>query len=171
MGAGIRAAVLVATSLLVAVPVHGASASPHFPVVGAVDYGDSAAAFGTARGRMHEGQDIFAPAGTPLLAVRAAIVLEVGSDGGRGNYVSLYSPAASQTYNYFHMEAPAEVSAGERVEGGRRVGRLGCTGSCSGDHLHFEVRTGRDTYGAATDPLPLLERLQAAQRWRWLPAG
>jgi murein DD-endopeptidase MepM/ murein hydrolase activator NlpD len=172
MTARARAAVLaVATIALLAVPAHGASAYPHFPVRGAVDYGDAEAAFGSARGRMHEGQDIFAPPGSPLLAVRAAVVLEAGSDGGRGNYVSLYSAAADQTYNYFHMEGPAEVGIGERVRGGQPVGRLGCTGSCWGNHLHFELRLGRDPYGAAIDPLPLLERIRTAARWRWLPAG
>jgi murein DD-endopeptidase MepM/ murein hydrolase activator NlpD len=42
------------------------------------------------------------------------------------------------------------------VRGGRRVGELGCTGSCSGDHLHFEVRRGRGLEGRAEDPLPHL---------------
>jgi murein DD-endopeptidase MepM/ murein hydrolase activator NlpD len=93
---------------------------------------------------MHEGQDIFAPPGTPLVAVRTAIVLEAGSDGGRGNYISLYSPAVNQTYNYFHMEAPAEIGVGGRARAGQRVRRLGCSGSCRGHHLHFEVRLGRD---------------------------
>jgi murein DD-endopeptidase MepM/ murein hydrolase activator NlpD len=172
MTARARAAALaVATSALLAVPAHGASAYPRFPVPGPIDYGGAEAGFGTARGRMHEGQDIFAAPGTPLLAVRSAIVLEAGSDGGRGNYISLYSAAAGQTYNYFHMEAPAGLGVGQRVRAGQRLGRLGCTGSCWGHHLHLEVRLGRDPYGTAVDPLPLLKRLRSAARWRWLPAG
>lgn len=129
------------------------------PVVGSVDYGDSGAVFGAQRsGHVHEGQDVFAPAGTPLAAVRDGVVLEAGSDGGRGNHVSVYSKEADQTYAYFHLLSPAPVQAGDRVRGGEKVGELGCTGSCFGDHLHFEVHEGKGAEGRALDPLPLLER-------------
>ena len=64
-------------------------------------------------------------------------------DGGRGNYVSIYSPGRGETHNYFHMNTPALVATGEKVRAGRVVGYLGCTGSCYGAHLHFEVRDGR----------------------------
>src|ERR1700704_2219392 len=64
--------------------------STAFPVRGAVVYGEGEARFGADRGgRMHEGQDLFAPAGTPLVAVRDVKVLEAGDGGGRGNYVAL----------------------------------------------------------------------------------
>jgi hypothetical protein len=43
---------------------------------------------------------------------------------------------------------------------GARVGAVGCTGSCSGDHLHFEIREGRGPYGEPRDPLPALKRWQ-----------
>ena len=129
------------------------------PVDGPVDYGESGAQFGADRGgRMHEGQDVFAPSGTPLVAVRSGIVLETGDDGGRGNYVGIYSPRARETYVYLHMLGPSLVQPGQRVRYGQRVGRLGCTGSCFGEHLHFEVRRGRSLEGAARDPRPLLLR-------------
>ena len=130
------------------------------PVDGAVGYGESAARYGTFRnGHVHAGQDVFAPAGTPLLAVRDAVVLETGNDGGRGNYIALYSRSQRETYVYLHMIAPARLRVGERVRAGDRVGRVGCTGSCWGDHLHFEVRSGRGVTGETRDPLPLLRRL------------
>lgn len=130
----------------------------YFPLPTRPQYGD-----GLDAGRGHEGQDLFAPAGTPELAVAAAVVLEAagGDNGGRGNYVSIYDPAAHRTYNYFHMIAAPLVAAGDRVRAGEELGRLGCSGSCWGDHLHFEVRAGRDPYGPVLDPLPLLSRLQA----------
>ena len=137
------------------------SAGPVHPIVAeVVDYGEAGAQFGASRGgRAHEGQDVFAPSGTPLVAVADGEIVEVGTDGGRGNYVSIYDPAEKRTYNYFHMVGPASVKAGERVRAGQRIGGVGCTGSCWGDHLHFEVHEGRDPYGPAIDPRPILEKL------------
>lgn len=131
---------------------------PFHPVDGDVDYGSIEAAFGNARGRPHEGQDMFAPTGTPLISPTGTAVLETGVDGGRGNWAAIHDPERDLTYVYFHMASAAEVSAGQRLEPGDRVGRVGCTGSCYGEHLHFEVRLGANPYGAATDPMPYLTR-------------
>jgi murein DD-endopeptidase MepM/ murein hydrolase activator NlpD len=126
-----------------------------YPLPFVAEYGD-----GLGAGRGHEGQDMFAPAGTPELAVADAIVLEAGyDDGGSGNTVSIYDPAANRTYNYFHMLETPMVSAGDHVTAGQQLGKLGCTGSCWGDHLHFEQRVGRGTWGPVEDPRPLLDRL------------
>ena len=127
-----------------------------FPMLASPEYGD-----GIGAGRGHEGQDMFAAAGTPLVAVSDAVVLETGNSGGQGNFISIYDSKADRTYNYLHMMSPAVATAGERVRAGRQLGRLGCTGSCWGDHLHFEERVGRDTYGPVLDPMPFLERLTA----------
>lgn len=128
------------------------------PVAGPVDYGSAEASFGNERGRPHEGQDVFAPAGTRLVSPTQATVVEAGSDGGRGNWVALHDPAGDRTFVYFHMLEPSVVEAGQRLRPGDLVGRVGCTGSCYGDHLHFEIRDGRDPYGTARDPLPELIR-------------
>ena len=132
------------------------------PVKGEVGYGEGGARYGADRGgREHEGQDVFAPAGTPLVAVRDGVVLPPeGADGGRGNYVAIYSPEADETYVYLHMLEPASVEPGEEVAVGQRVGKVGCTGSCFGDHLHFEVREGRGYQGEHRDPMPLFERAE-----------
>ena len=135
------------------------------PVRGPVDYGTATNGFGAQRsGHVHNGQDMFAPTGTPLVAVRDAVVLERGSDGGRGNYLVLYSAAARQSYAYFHMLAPARVTQGQRVRAGQRVGALGCSGSCDGAHLHFEVHRGRNASGKGVDPRPLLRRWHHLKR-------
>jgi murein DD-endopeptidase MepM/ murein hydrolase activator NlpD len=132
---------------------------PFHPLDGRPDYGTAENAFGASRsGHIHAGHDVFAPAGTPLVAVSDGIVAEAGSDGSQGNYLYLYDPERERTYVYMHMIAPANVKTGERVKAGERVGALGCTGSCWGDHLHFEVRAGKGIGGEPHDPLPLLKR-------------
>ena len=129
------------------------------PIRGPVDLGSATNRFGALRGgHVHGGQDVFAPTGRPLYAVHDGVVLEAGSDGGRGNHLALYAPRADRTFVYLHMAGPALVEVGERVAAGRRVGAVGCTGSCDGPHLHLEVYAGRGARGRALDPLPLLRR-------------
>jgi murein DD-endopeptidase MepM/ murein hydrolase activator NlpD len=132
--------------------------SPVFaPVVGPVGYGELDARYGTFRhGHVHAGQDVFAAAGTPVVAVRAGVVVGRGTGDGRGNRVAVYSPGSGETYVYFHLQWPSPAEVGDSVEAGQRIGRLGCTGSCFGDHLHFEIRAGRGEYGRPRDPLPVL---------------
>jgi len=137
--------------------------TPVNPVAAPVDYGTVINGFGNERGRPHEGQDMFAPEGTPVVSPTATEVLETGTDSGRGNWAAIYDASVDRTYVYMHMSAPAGPAAGERLEPGDRVGLLGCTGSCDGAHLHFEVRAGRGPYGTAIDPLPLLRRWQPAR--------
>jgi murein DD-endopeptidase MepM/ murein hydrolase activator NlpD len=131
-----------------------AAGGPFVPLVGPIDYGTAENRFGAARsGHVHAGQDMFAPAGTPEVAATDGVVAETGSDGSQGNYVYLYDPKRDRTYVYMHMIAPAALRTGERVEAGQRLGGLGCTGSCWGDHLHFEIRDGKGIEGEAHNPL------------------
>jgi murein DD-endopeptidase MepM/ murein hydrolase activator NlpD len=123
-----------------------------------LDYGEAAARFGDNRGgRAHQGQDVFAASGTPLVAASEAEVVEAGgADDGRGNHVALHDERRDRTYVYFHMSAFPRVEVGEKVVAGQRVGSVGCTGSCSGDHLHFEIRRGEGADGEAVDPLEVM---------------
>jgi murein DD-endopeptidase MepM/ murein hydrolase activator NlpD len=141
------------------------SKGPFFPVAGDVGYGEAAAVFGAPRGgRSHEGQDLFAKPGTPLVSVRDGVVVDGGGQkhrfsGGRGNWVVVYSPLDDRSYVYLHLLKPPLVRLGEPVQAGQPLGRLGCTGSCWGPHLHFEARNGRAAPRAETkavDPMPLL---------------
>jgi murein DD-endopeptidase MepM/ murein hydrolase activator NlpD len=144
-----------------------------FPVRGAFNWGQGEARFGTGRsGHSHEGQDVFARTGTPLVAAADAKVLETGDDGGRSNYLVLYDASRRRSFVYMHMNRPPRVHRGQRVKAGTRVGEVGCTGSCFGDHLHFEVRAGRGAQAPAHDPLSLLRRWAAAGHLRpTLPPG
>jgi murein DD-endopeptidase MepM/ murein hydrolase activator NlpD len=137
------------------------------PVIGPHDFGEADARFGASRyGHVHEGQDIFGKVGTPEVAVRDGVVVDRGKDGGRysggrGNYVAIYSPADDRSFVYMHMLKPPNVQIGDRVHAGQLLGRLGCTGSCWGPHLHFEVRIGKATLRSKTkavDPLPFLRQ-------------
>lgn len=151
-GAGIPAGPLEESAAELADP------GPFHPLDGVPDYGDVEAAFGNARGRPHEGQDIMAPEGTRIVAPTDGVVVDGGTDSGRGNWLSIYDEKAGHSYSFFHMNAPALVEVGERVDAGTKVGEVGCTGSCWGTHLHFEVREGRGPYGTAIDPMPYLSK-------------
>ena len=140
---------------------------PFHPVFGEHKYGERAARFGAPRGgHRHQGQDVFAKSGTTLVAVRDGVVVDRGTadgrwSGGRGNYLAIYSPIDDRSYVYLHMLSPARVDKGDRVSAGDVLGQLGCTGSCDGPHLHFEIRVGKASFGAKTkpiDPLPFLKR-------------
>jgi murein DD-endopeptidase MepM/ murein hydrolase activator NlpD len=136
-----------------------------FPVRGVIDFGAADARFGALRaGHVHAGQDVFAEPGTPVVSVREGVVVERGDDGGRGNYVAIWSPETDRTFVYLHMLRPAGAGEAEHVAAGGRIGAVGCTGSCWGDHLHLELRRGRGTAGEPLDPLPLLARLALRAR-------
>lgn len=145
----------------------GLSKGPFHPVVGQLGYGEALAKFGGSRGgRSHEGQDVFAKPGSPLVAVRAGEVVDEAAEngrysGGRGNYVVIYSQLDGRSYVYLHLLKRALVRKGDSVAAGQPIGQVGCSGSCDGPHLHFEVRNGRATLRAETkavDPLPLIKR-------------
>jgi murein DD-endopeptidase MepM/ murein hydrolase activator NlpD len=110
--------------------------------------------FGYARGRLHAGIDI---AVLRTDAVRAALAGQVTVTGylpqysGYGKVVKLRHAGRVVTM-YAHL-ASARVKAGQWVERGEVIARAGCTGSCTGTHLHFEVRVR----GKLVDPLRYLK--------------
>jgi murein DD-endopeptidase MepM/ murein hydrolase activator NlpD len=145
----------------------GLAAGYVFPLEGPHNFGDTEARFGASRyGHVHEGQDIFGKVRTPEVAVHDGLVVDRGRNsdpdsGGRGNFLAIYSPADNHSFVYMHMLRPSRVQLGQEVHAGEVVGLLGCTGSCDGPHLHFEVRIGKASLGAETkavDPLPYLRQ-------------
>jgi murein DD-endopeptidase MepM/ murein hydrolase activator NlpD len=98
----------------------------------------------------HPGIDIGVPAGTPIRAADGGRVVIAGWVGGYGNYTCIQHTASMSTC-YGHQSAIL-VSVGQTVSQGQVIGRVGCTGLCFGDHLHFEVRIN----GAVTNPLNYL---------------
>jgi murein DD-endopeptidase MepM/ murein hydrolase activator NlpD len=106
--------------------------------------------FGWRWGRMHQGIDIGVPAGTPIHAAAAGVVIYCGWEEGYGNLVVLDNGGNLATA-YAHQSAIA-VSCGQQVAQDQVIGYVGCTGHCTGPHLHFEVRIN----GVPVDPLGYL---------------
>ena len=115
-----------------------------WPVSGVVTSG-----FGWRWGRMHEGIDISAPAGTTIRAVAAGTVIYAGWMGGYGN-LTIVDHGNGLATAYAHQSAI--YVGGGSVSQGTALGAVGCTGSCTGNHLHFEVRVN----GSAVDPMGYL---------------
>jgi murein DD-endopeptidase MepM/ murein hydrolase activator NlpD len=108
-------------------------------------------AFGSRDGRAHEGIDLPAPTGTPVLAAADGEVVYAGSGiRGYGNLIVLQHPGDLLTV-YAH-NSQLFVTPGQAVRAGERIAAVGQTGRASGPHLHFEVRQGQ----IPRDPVPYL---------------
>src|SRR5690606_7271821 len=104
--------------------------------------------------REHEGQDILAPRGTPILSPTEAVVLRIGNGSSSGKNVYTANPGG-ETFVYMHLdEIASDLEEGDRLDTGDLIGYVGNTGNASGGpaHLHFEIREGRE----AKDPYPRL---------------
>ena len=87
---------------------------------------------------LHTGVDMAAPEGTPIHVAASGVVVSAGWIDGYGN-ATIVDHGGGMATLYGHQSALL-VSAGQRVTQGQTIGRVGCTGSCTGPHLHFEVR-------------------------------
>ncbi len=89
--------------------------------------------------KMHTGIDWASPVGTPIMAAGNGVVEEAHRKGGYGNYVRIRHANGYQT-TYAHMSRIApNIKQGVKVKQGQVIGYVGCTGLCSGPHLHYEV--------------------------------
>ena len=120
-----------------AAPEASSSLQPPAPLLWPVR-GTVTSEFADRAGRLHEGLDISAPQGTPIVAARAGRVSVVGRQGGYGNIVVINHGNRMSTA-YPHQSAFA-TELGALVNAGDVIGFVGCTGSCTGPHLHFETR-------------------------------
>jgi murein DD-endopeptidase MepM/ murein hydrolase activator NlpD len=112
-----------------------------FPVQGAYTFGGPDARFGAARtGHVHQGQDLVAAAGVPVVAPRAGVIHWVAYQAaGAGHYVIL-SGDDGRDYAFMHLlDGSVAVVKGQSVAAGQRLGLVGSTGVSTGPHLHFEI--------------------------------
>ena len=151
----LRSALAVLFAFLVVVPVasarmdNAARLQMVWPANGTIT-----SQFGEWRGNhRHDGIDIGMLLSLRVRAVSAGVVRSTGYQGGYegyGNIIILDLPGP-YTALYAHLSNVA-VRKGERVRKGEWIGQAGCTGSCSGTHLHFEVHQS----GAPVNPLRFL---------------
>jgi murein DD-endopeptidase MepM/ murein hydrolase activator NlpD len=114
-------------------PVPGAPVtSPYGPRVHPI--------YGTVR--IHTGIDYGADTGTAIHAAADGVVISAGWYGGYGN-ATIVDHGGGLATLYGHQSAML-VSGGQKVTAGQVIGRVGCTGACTGPHLHFEVRVDGD---------------------------
>ena len=123
------------------------------PVAGPHSFVDS---WGAPRsGHTHQGVDMMADYGTPLVAITSGTATYVAYDGSGGNMIFLDGDDGN-SYWYMHNQENF-ISEGQHVETGESIGTVGDTGNAAGTpHLHFEFHPGG---GAAINPYPLVSSL------------
>jgi hypothetical protein len=127
----------------------GCSTNGH--IVAPVSGGTITGNFGEDRGdHAHSGTDIAVPTGTTVRAADCGTVSISGEESGYGQMVCIQH-AGETTTCYAHL-SERDVSVSEYVKAGQKIGEVGCTGNCTGPHVHFEVRQN----GTATDAAPYL---------------
>jgi len=100
---------------------------------------------------MHPGIDIGAPMGATVTAAAGGRIIWAKPYGGYGNAIIIdHGGNTSSVYGHLSQIFVAE---GQDVQRGQAIGAVGCTGRCTGPHLHFEVRVN----GNAVDPTGLLK--------------
>ena len=109
--------------------------------------------YGEPRGdgtRSHEGQDMFALKGTPIVSPTKAVVIATGNGDSAGKFVYTANPGG-EIFRYMHLDTIAPIKRGNRLNVGDLIGTVGDTGNAPDGvyHLHFEVRDDDDK---AVDP-------------------
>ncbi len=126
-----------------------------FPIRARHSYGD-----GIGAGRGHQGQDVFAKCGSPLVAARAGKVEWKQYHSAAGYYLVIDTKGSGRDYVYMHMKKKGRPNQGNFVKTGERIGQVSDTGNATGCHLHFEIWSPPGWYegGHFTDPTDDLKR-------------
>ncbi|MGH7934942.1 MAG: peptidoglycan DD-metalloendopeptidase family protein [Candidatus Binataceae bacterium] len=133
------------------IPGHGFAAASAFGIPGEwsvprasrqfgwpITAGVVSSPFGMRHGVMHDGVDIAAPVGTPVLAADDGVVIYSGHLRGYGNVIIIrHSENYVTVYGHNSVDL---IREGARVSRGQEIGEVGETGRATGPNLHFEVR-------------------------------
>jgi murein DD-endopeptidase MepM/ murein hydrolase activator NlpD len=135
-----------------------------FPILGNHEFSMGAGRFGAPRsGHTHQGQDVMAECGSPLVAARGGIVQYSTYDANAGNYLVVDGKGTPNDFMYAHLAEPSPLHVGDTVRTGQPIGIVGDTGDATACHLHFEMWGPPGWYegGSPFDPLPYLEKWDA----------
>ena len=147
--------VLVLFVLVLAWP---ASASAHTDGVRQLEFswpadGTITSPFGRDGARWHPGLDIGILRSLDVTAAASGTVTGVGEQPGYEGYGQVVEVNVGDGYSLLYAHLAGErVKVGDYVTSGERIATAGCTGWCTGTHLHFELRHG----GIPLSPLPFL---------------
>jgi len=120
------------------------------PVAGAVSFIDSWG-FPRSGGRLHQGVDMMAAYGTPIVAITSGNITYAGYGGSAGNWLIL---SGDDGNGYWYMHNQSNIVTGGHVSAGQQIATVGDTGNAVGTpHLHFEYHPGG---GGAVNPYPLV---------------
>jgi murein DD-endopeptidase MepM/ murein hydrolase activator NlpD len=132
-----------------------------FPVLGDHAYNLSSGRFGAARsGHTHQGQDIGASCGTPVLAARGGRVQFSGWQDAAGHYLVIDGRGTLDDFVYMHLAEAPLPEVGDTVHTGQPISAVGDSGNATGCLLHFEIWSAPGWYegGSPFDPLTELQR-------------
>ena len=134
-----------------AAPIHvPATNGMACPVAGAVSFIDSWG-FPRSGGRLHQGVDMMAAYGTPVVAITSGNITFAGYGGSAGNWLVL---SGDDGHAYWYMHNQSNIVTGGHVSAGQQIATVGDTGNATGTpHLHFEYHPGG---GGAVNPYPLV---------------
>ncbi|MFN7899843.1 MAG: M23 family metallopeptidase [Synechococcaceae cyanobacterium] len=118
--------------------------------------------------RHHDGIDIAAPLGSPILSWWGGTVVEVIADAGCGNgllirsgdYEHVYCHLAGESDGRIYRSGRVQLAVGQRVGRGALIGHVGLSGSTTGPHLHWGIRYR----GVSLDPARILQAMAASRR-------
>jgi biotin carboxyl carrier protein len=133
-----------------------------FPVVGAHTFGGTDARFGAGRtGHEHQGQDVLAAQGTPVIAPLAGTIIARDYQASAAGFYLAMDAADGRSFFFAHCQKDTfAVTVGQAVAAGQQLCRVGQTGDATGPHLHFEIWINgwrRDKTSTPVDPLPQLQ--------------
>jgi len=108
----------------------------------------------TSKRPNHGGVDLAQPSGTPIRSVAAGTIYRKAYESGGAGYYVTVRHDGNVFSQYHHLKSSSPLGIGARVSVGQTIGYVGRTGNATGNHLHFEIRTG--SVGNRVNPAPFM---------------